>query len=229
VVLPHYGPSARNTWGYNAEVQFLANRGYAVFQMNYRGSVGYGKSFQNAGFKQWGKNIQNDVTDGVKWLINEKIVDSKRIAIYGYSFGGYIALNQAIYHPELYQCAASYSGFMNLFTYIKGLPAYYKPYQQMLNEIIGNPEYDADYLKYASPIFQTNKLTIPILIAQGAKDSRVNVNETNQFVRDIKKRNIDVKYLLNEDENHNFREQENRLALYKNLETFFEKHLRTDQ
>lgn len=225
VVIPHQGPSTRNIWAYNAEVQFLANRGYAVFQMNYRGSTGYGKAFQTAGFKQWGGKLQNDITDGVEWLIDEGTINEDRIAIYGYSFGGYSALNQIIYHPELYQCAISYSGFINLFTYLKGFPAYYKPYQQMLGEMIGDPEHDADYLKSSSPIFQIEKIQKPLLIAQGVKDPRVNVNETNQFVRELKKRNVNVNYILKENESHYFRELKNRLEFYKNLEAFLDKNL----
>lgn len=229
IVIPHSGPSTRNVWGYSPEVQFLANRGYAVFQMNFRGSTGYGKAFQIAGFKQWGNAIQDDITDGVKWLIGQKLIDPKRIGVYGYSFGGYAALNQAIYHPEMYQCAASYSGFINLFTHIKGFPVYYKPYQQMLNEIIGNPELDVDYLKYASPIFQIEKIKTPLLIAQGGKDSRVNVSETNQFVKELKKRNLSVTYIMNEKEGHYFRNPVNRLAFYQNLEVFLNKNLHPDR
>jgi dipeptidyl aminopeptidase/acylaminoacyl peptidase len=229
IVIPHSGPSTRNVWGYSPEVQFLASRGYAVFQMNFRGSTGYGKAFQIAGFKQWGNSIQNDITDGVKWLIGLKIIDPKRIGVYGYSFGGYAALNQAIYHPELYQCAASYSGFINLFTYIKGFPVYYKPYQQMLNEIIGNPELDVEYLKYASPIFQIEKIKTPLLIAQGGKDSRVNVSETNQFVKELKKRNLSVTYIVNDKEGHYFRDPINKLAFFQNLEAFLNKNLHPDK
>lgn len=228
VVIPHSGPSSRNVWGYSPEVQFLANRGYAVFQMNFRGSTGYGKAFKTAGYQQWGKNIQNDITDGVQWLIDEGTIDPKKIAVYGFSFGGYSALNQVIYHPELYQCAASYSGFINLFTYIKGFPAYYKPYQEMLNEMIGNPEQNVDYLKYASPIFQIEKIKTPLLIAQGGKDARVNVNETNQFVKELKKRNIEVSYILNDGEGHYFRDAEHRLTFYKRLEAFLDKNLKPD-
>jgi dipeptidyl aminopeptidase/acylaminoacyl peptidase len=229
VIIPHQGPSSRNVWGYSPEVQFLANRGYAVFQMNYRGSTGYGKAFKIAGFKQWGKSIQDDITDGVNWLISEEIADPKKIAVYGYSFGGYSALNQVIYHPELYKCAASYSGFINLFTYIKGLPAYYKPYQQMLNEMIGNPELDVEYLKYGSPIFQTEKIKIPLLVIQGGKDSRVNVNETNQFVKELRKNNVNVEYILNDSEGHSIQDPENKKTFYKNLEAFLSKNLRPDK
>lgn len=228
VVIPHPGPHYKNSWGYSAEVQFLANRGYAVFQMNYRGSTGYGKEFKNAGYKQWGKKIQDDITDGVRWLVQQEIADKKRIAIYGFSFGGLSALNQVIYNPKLYACAVSNSGLTNLFTYIKGFPAYYKPYEEMLHEIIGNPEKDVEYLKYTSPIFHTDKLTKPVLIVQGGKDPKVNVSETNQLVKELRKRKTEVKYILNDKEGHYFSDINNKLAFYKSLESFLDNNLNPD-
>ncbi|RZL30700.1 MAG: S9 family peptidase, partial [Pedobacter sp.] len=167
IVIPHEGPHSKNVWGYSEEVQFLANRGYAVFQMNFRGSSGFGKEFKNAGYKKWGTTIHNDITDGVKWLIRNEIADKKKIAIYGFGFGGSAALNQLIYNPDLYACAVSKSGLTNLFTYIKGIPAYYKPSEVMLHEIIGDPEKDVEYLKYSSPIFHAKKIKKPVFIVQG--------------------------------------------------------------
>ncbi|NEU08721.1 S9 family peptidase [Flavihumibacter sp. R14] len=225
VVLPHGGPSFRNSWGYNSEVQFLANRGYAVFQMNFRGSTGYGKSFWIAGFKEWGGKIQNDITDGVKWLISKEIADPKRIAIYGASFGGFSALHGLCFNSELYACGASYSGLTNLFTYLKGIPPYYKPYQQMYFEMVGDPEKDADYFRDTSPIFHTDKIKVPVLIAQGTKDPRVNVNETNQFVKELKKRKMPVTYILKENERHFFKKPENRIEFYQQLEKFLDGNL----
>lgn len=228
VVIPHAGPYTKDTWGYSAEVQFLANRGYAVFQMNFRGSTGFGKEFKNAGFKQWGTNIHNDITDGVHWLINQEIADKKRIAIYGHGFGGLAALNQLIYNPELYACAISNSGFNNLFTYIKGIPAYFKPQEQMLHEIIGDPEKDIEYLKYSSPIFHTDKIKKPILVVQGGKDPKVNVSETNQFVKELRKRKVEVTYILNDNEGYYFNDVNNQLAFYKSLEAFLANNLNSD-
>ncbi|MDF3078227.1 MAG: peptidase prolyl oligopeptidase active site domain protein [Sphingobacteriaceae bacterium] len=225
VVIPHSIAESRNSWGFNSEVQFLANRGYAVFQMNFRGSTGYGKEFYTAGFKKWGTAIQDDITDGVKWLIDSEIADPKRIAIYGTSFGGYSALEGLSLHPELYACGVSYSGFTNLFTFIKSVPPYYKPYQQMFYEKVGNPETDADYFRAYSPIFHTDRIKAPILIAQGTKDPRVNVNETNQFVRELKKRGVLVTYILKQNEGHSFRKQENRQDFYRQLEKFLAEHL----
>jgi dipeptidyl aminopeptidase/acylaminoacyl peptidase len=225
IVLPHSGPSMRNTWGYNSEVQFLANRGYAVFQVNFRGSTGYGKAFWIAGFKEWGGKMQNDITDGVKWLISVGVADPERIGIYGSSFGGFSALHGLCFNPQLYKCGASYSGLTNLFTYVKGIPPYYKPYQQMYFEMVGDPEKDADYFRNTSPVFHTDKIKVPVLIAQGTKDPRVNVNETNQFVKELKKRKIPVTYILKEGERHYFKKPENRIEFYQQLEKFLDNNL----
>jgi len=225
VVMPHSGSEGRNSWGYNSEVQFLANRGYAVFQINFRGTKGYGKKFWTAGFKEWGGKMQNDITDGVRWLISEKIADPQRIGIYGFSFGGFSALHGLFTRPDLYQCGASYSGFTNLFAYLKDIPPYFRPYQQMYHEMVGNPELDSEYFRAVSPVFHTDRIKVPVLIAQGARDPRVNMNETNQFVKELKKKNVPVTYILKEDEGHYFRNIENRLEFYRELEVFLDKNL----
>ncbi|WP_411275585.1 prolyl oligopeptidase family serine peptidase [Daejeonella sp.] len=228
VVMPHGGPDSRNSWGYNPEVQFLANQGYAVFQVNFRGSKGYGKKFWIAGFKEWGGKMQDDITDGVKWLISQKVADSTRIAIYGSSFGGYSALHGLCFRPELYKCGASYSGITNLFTYLKDIPPYYRPYLQMYYETVGNPEVDADYFRAVSPVFHNDKIRVPVLIAQGGRDPRVNMNETNQFVKELKKRKIPVTYILKENEGHFFKNDENKLEFYRELGKFLDKNLRKE-
>ncbi|WP_379025764.1 S9 family peptidase [Parapedobacter deserti] len=226
IVYPHSGPSGRNKWGFNPEVQFFANRGFAVFQINYRGSTGYGKEFWTAGFKEWGGKIQEDITDGVRWLIGEGLVDSSRIGIYGAGFGGYSALHGACFNSELYACAASYSGFTNLFTYLKEIPPHLKPYLQMYYEIIGNPEKESDLIKAMSPVFHTDNIRIPVFIAQGGKDSWSAVNETNQFVQKLKKRKIPITYILREEEGRYFRDEENRIQFYTELGAFFDKYLK---
>lgn len=225
IVIPHDGPYKRDLWGFNPEVQFLASRGYAVLQVNFRGSRGYGKKFFTGGFKEWRNKVQNDITDGVKWAINENIADSTKIAIYGHGFGGFSALNQVILNPDLYTCAISYSGYINLFSYVKGIPAYYKPYKEVLYTIIGNPEKDVDYLKQASPIFQTNKIKVPLMIFQGGKDEKVNMIETNQFVKELRKNKQKVVYILNESEPHTISNTSIKIHFYQNIEVFLNKHI----
>jgi dipeptidyl aminopeptidase/acylaminoacyl peptidase len=220
VVMPHDGIWGRSSWGYDAEVQFLANRGYAVFQVNFRGSAGYGKAFRTAGFKQVGGKIQQDITDGVRWLIANKIANPKKIAIFGGSFGGFSALYGVSFHPELYNCAIVKYGLINFFTYLKDVPPFVKPYLKMTYEMVGNPETDADQLRAISPVFHTDKIKSPLLIFQGAKDPRANISELNQFVRELKKRNVPVTYRLKENERAFFRSEHNRMEMYAEIETF---------
>ncbi|MBK0380394.1 alpha/beta hydrolase family protein [Mucilaginibacter segetis] len=220
VVMPHGGPWSRDSWGYDAEVQFLANRGYAVFQVNYRGSTGYGKAFRKAGFKQVGGKIQDDITDGVHWLIDNKIANPKKIAIFGGGFGGFSALYGVSFHPELYNCAIVQYGLINFFTYLKDVPPFFKPYLKMIYEMVGNPETDAEQLRAISPVFHTDKIKSPLLIFQGAKDPRANISELNQFVRELKKRNVPVTYRLKENERSYFKSEHNRTQMYDEIEKF---------
>lgn len=226
VMMPHGGPWGRNSWGYNAEVQFLANRGYAVFQVNYRGSVGYGKAFKSAGFKEVGGKMQQDITDGVKWLIANKTANPKQIAIFGGGFGGFSALYGVSFNPKLYQCAIVQYSLINFFTYIKDVPPFFKPYLSMTYEMVGNPEKDADMLRAISPVFHTDKIKVPLLIFQGAKDPRANISELNQFVRDLRSRDITVKYVLKENERAIFKNEQNRLEMYGEIESFLETNLK---
>ena len=226
VVVPHDGPWRRDTWGYSDEAQFLANRGYAVFQVNYRGSTGYGKAFYSAGFKQAGGKIQDDITDGVNWLISKKIANPKKIAILGNGFGGFCALNGVSFHPDLYNCAVVQSGLINFFTYIKDVPPYLKPRLQMTYEIIGNPEKDAEQLRAISPVFHTDKIKVPLIIFQGAKDESANISELNQFVRELKKRGVPVSYYLKQNERKVFRNEHNRMEMYTEIEKFLDNNMR---
>jgi len=223
VVMPHdwpFGPNSRNSWGYNPDVQFLANRGYAVFQVNYRGSTGYGKAFHNAGFKQVGGKIQQDITDGTHWLIKNKIADPKKIAIFGGGFGGFSALYGVSFHPGLYNCAIVQYGLINFFTYIKDAPPYFKPMLQMTYEMVGNPETDAEQLRAISPVFHPDKIKVPVIIFQGAKDPRANISELNQFVIELRKRNVPVYYYLKDNERAFFRNEHNRMEMYSEIEKF---------
>lgn len=225
IVIPHNGPSSRVVWEYNAEVQFLASRGFAVFQPNYRGSKGYGKAFWTSGFKEWGKKVQEDIKEGAEWLIKEGIADPKRIGIYGSNFGGYAALHGACFSADIYSCSASYSGMTNLYTYLKEIPPYLTPYMKMFYEMVGDPKTDGDDLRAFSPVFHPDKVQIPLFIAQGGKDNRNNVNETNIFVKELRKNGVDVTYMLKEEEGNFFRSDKNKVDFYRALESFFEKHL----
>jgi dipeptidyl aminopeptidase/acylaminoacyl peptidase len=226
VVMPHDGPWARDNWGFEEQAQFLANRGYAVFQMNYRGSTGYGKAFRSAGYKQVGGKIQDDITDGVRWLINKKIANPKKIAIFGGRFGGFSALYGVSFHPELYKCAVVQYGLINFFTYIKDAPPYFKPYLKMTYEMVGNPETDADQFRAISPVFHTDKIKVPLIIFQGAKDQRANISELNQYVRELRKHDVDVKYFLKPNERAYFRSERNRLEMYTEIEKFLDNNMR---
>ena len=225
VVNPHGGPWYRDTWTFNAEVQFLANRGYAVLQVNFRGSTGYGRKFWEASFKQWGKTMQDDITDGVQWLIKQGIADPKRIGIYGGSYGGYATLAGLTYTPDLYAVGVDYVGVSNIFTFLKAIPPYWKPYLEMLHEMIGHPEKDKDLLTAASPVFHSDKIKVPLLIAQGANDPRVNKAESDQMVEALKKRGIEVPYIVKDNEGHGFANEENRFEFYRAMEEFLGKHL----
>lgn len=225
IVIPPIGINSRAIWGYNPEIQFLASRGYVILQVNTRGIKGFGKKQWFKGFRNWGTVLQDDITDATTWLIREGIVDSTKIGIYGFSLGGYSALHSSCYKPNLYACAASYSGITNLFTYSQEDPLNYKPYRQMAHEMIGDPMKDNAYFRKNSPIFHTDKIKHPVFIIQGSRDTRSNVNETNQFVKDLRNKGIPVTYMLNEEEGHQFENEKNKISLYKELAAFFDKYL----
>lgn len=229
VVNPHGGPWARDTWGYNPEAQFLANRGYAVLQMNFRGSTGYGKNFWKASFKEWGKNMQNDITDGVEWLKKEGIADPEKIAIYGGSYGGYATLAGLTFTPDLYACGVDYVGVSNLFTFMNTIPPYWKPMLDMMYEMVGDPKVDSLALAETSPALHADKIVAPLFVAQGANDPRVNKAESDQMVEALKKRGIDVEYMVKDNEGHGFHNEENRFEFYKAMEAFLNKHLKTKE
>jgi dipeptidyl aminopeptidase/acylaminoacyl peptidase len=226
VVNPHGGPWARDAWGFNPEVQFLANRGYAVLQMNFRGSTGYGREFWLAGRKQWGLAMQDDVTDGVRWLIAEGIADPKRICIYGASYGGYATLMGLVKEPDLYACGVDYVGVSNLFTFMKSIPPYWKPMLAMVEDLVGDPVADKEQLTRTSPALNAERIRAPLLIAQGARDPRVVQAESDQMVAALKARGVDVPYLVKENEGHGFANEENQLEFYGAMERFLARYLR---
>ena len=229
VVNPHGGPWARDNWGFNPEVQFLANRGYAVLQMNFRGSTGYGKEFWTASFNEWGLKMQDDITDGVNWLIDQGIADKERIAIYGASYGGYATLAGLTYTPDLYACGVDYVGVSNLFTFMESIPPYWKPYLDMLYDMVGHPEDDKERLTETSPSLNADKITAPLFIAQGANDPRVVKAESDQMVEAMKSNGVEVEYMVKDNEGHGFRNEENQFEFYRAMENFLSQHIGTQE
>ena len=225
VINPHGGPWARDTWGFNPEVQFLANRGFAVFQMNFRGSTGFGKKFWELSFKEWGKTMQDDITDGVNWLIKKGIADPKRIAIYGGSYGGYATLAGLTFTPDLYACGVDYVGVSNLFTFLQTIPPYWKPMLDMMHEQVGDPVADKELLESSSPVFHADKIKVPLFIAQGANDPRVNKDESDQMVKALKARGVEIEYMVKDNEGHGFHNEENKFEFYRAMEKFLQQHI----
>lgn len=225
VVHPHGGPWVRDSWGFDPEVQFLANRGFAVLQPNYRGSTGYGREHWQASFGQWGLAMQDDVTDGVKWAVEAGHADPARVAIYGGSYGGYATLAGITKTPELYCCAVDYVGVSNLFTWIEAFPPYWRPFLEMVYEMVGHPERDEERFRATSPLFHIDKIRCPLLVAQGANDPRVKLEESEQIVAALRAKDIPVEYLMKEDEGHGFHNEENRFEFYRAMEAFFAEHL----
>ena len=225
VIHPHGGPWARDTWGYSSVVQFLCNRGYAVMRMNFRGSTGYGRRFLEASYKQWGLRMQDDITDAVEWLKAQGIADPKRIAIYGASYGGYATLAGVAFTPKLYACGVDYVGVSNLFTFMQTIPPYWRPMLEMMYEQVGNPETDREQLAATSPALHADRIEVPLFIAQGANDPRVNKAESDQMVAALRERGVEVEYMVKEDEGHGFSQEENRFDFYRAMEAFLAKHL----
>jgi len=225
VINPHGGPWSRDTWGFIPEVQFLANRGYAVLQMNFRTSTGYGRKFWEAGFKQNGLAIQDDISDGVNWLIDQGIADPVHVGIYGGSYGGYCTLAGVAFTPDLYACGVDYVGISSWFTILEGIPPYWEPMREMFFEMVGHPEKDKELLEKTSPLFHADKIKAPLFVAQGANDPRVNIKESNQIVEALKKRGVEVEYMVKDNEGHGFRNEENRFDFYRAMEKFLAKHL----
>lgn len=222
IVYPHGGPWLRNVWGFDPVVQLFANRGYAVLQMNYRGSTGYGKEFWEKGFKEWGRYIQNDIADGVDWLIRQEIADPDKIGIFGYSFGGYSSLMNVSIYPDKYQFAVSLNGIVDFADLINSVPPYWEPFKEMIYEMVANPNTDSLMIAAYSPIEISDSVTVPVLIAQGKNDTRVKPISVDRYVAKLKSNGVFVKYIFIEDEGHSIIKEENRIKFYKEAESFIE-------
>src|SRR5690349_18811630 len=227
VILPHGGPWARDSWGYNAFAQFLANRGYAVLQPNFRGSTGYGKKFIDAGNKQWGDKMQDDVTWGAKYLIAQGIADPKKIGIMGGSYGGYATLAAVAFTPDVYAVGVSIVGPSNLITLLESIPPYWEPIRKLFYERMGDPNTPEGkaQLERQSPLNSAAKIKTPLLVVQGANDPRVNKRESDQIVIALRDRGFPVEYIVAPDEGHGFARPVNNMAMFAASEKFLAKYL----
>jgi dipeptidyl aminopeptidase/acylaminoacyl peptidase len=225
VLLVHGGPWTRDHWGYHPEAQWLANRGYAVLQVNYRGSTGFGKRYLHAGDREWGAKMQDDLTDAARWAVAQGYADPERIAIHGGSYGGYAALAGAAFTPDVYACAVDVVGPSSLETLIRSIPPYWEPMKRVFSLRVGDVETEPEFLRSRSPLFAADRIRIPLLIAQGANDPRVKQAESEQIVAALKATGKEVEYLLYPDEGHGFARPENRLSFYAAAEAFLARHL----
>ena len=221
----HGGPWARDTWGYDPEAQWFANRGYVCVQVNFRGSTGYGKAFGNAGNKQWGRTMHTDLLDAIDHLVDSGSVDRDRVGVYGGSYGGYAALAGAAFTPDVFRCAVDLVGPSNLLTLLASVPEYWKPQIAFMHTRVGDPDTEADMLWDRSPLSKVDQIRIPVLVAQGKNDPRVKVAEAEQIVSALKEKGLDHEYLLFEDEGHGLAKPENRERFYAAAEAFLAEHL----
>jgi dipeptidyl aminopeptidase/acylaminoacyl peptidase len=227
VVLPHGGPWGRDIWGYNGLVQFLANRGYAVLEPNFRASTGYGKKFLNAGNNEWGQKMQDDITWGVKHLVAEGIADPKRVGILGGSYGGYATLAGVAFTPDVYAAGVSIVGPSNLITLLNSIPPYWESIRTIFNKRMGDPSTPQGkaQLERQSPLNSANKIKAPLMVIQGANDPRVNKAESDQIVVALRERGFPVEYIVAPDEGHGFQRPVNNMASFAAAEKFLAKHL----
>lgn len=227
IIFPHGGPWGRDDWGYDAFAQFLANRGYAVLQPNFRASVGYGKRLLNAGNKEWGQKMQDDLTWGVKYLVSQGIADPKRVGIMGGSYGGYATLAGLAFTPDVYAAGVSIVGPSNLITLLNSIPKYWEPIRKLFYERMGDPSTPEGkaQLERQSPLNSANKIKAPLMVVQGANDPRVNKAESDQIVIALRDRGFPVEYLVAPDEGHGFARSINNMAMIAAAEKFLAKHL----
>jgi dipeptidyl aminopeptidase/acylaminoacyl peptidase len=225
VVDVHGGPWVRDAWGLNNEVQWLANRGYAVLQVNYRGSTGYGKRYLNAGDREWAAKMHTDLIDGKNWAVSQGYADAGRAAIYGGSYGGYAALVGVTFTPGEFTCAVDAFGPANLSTLIRTVPPYWATMLAMMHKRVGNPDTDQEFLDSRSPVFKADQIRVPLMVVQGANDVRVKITESDQIVEAARNNGKEVEYLVFPDEGHGFARPENRLKYYAAVEQFLAKYL----
>lgn len=221
----HGGPWARDLWAFHPDIQWLANRGYAVLQVNYRGSAGFGKAHLNAGNREWAGKMHDDLIDAVNWAIAQGVVDPARVAIMGGSYGGYATLVGLTFTPELFACGVAVVGPSSLITLLNSIPPYWAPMKKEFTMRVGDPETEEAFLLSRSPLTYADRIVRPLLVAQGANDPRVTRAESDQIVEAARRSGKEVTYLLFEDEGHGFARPENRLKFYAVAEAFLARHL----
>ena len=232
IVNPHGGPQGlRDTWSFNNEAQLFASRGYATLHVNFRISGGYGKEFMNSGFGQIGRKVMDDLEDGIDYVVAQGKIDKDKIAIFGGSHGGYAVLRGMTKTPEKYACGVDYVGVSNLNTFMDTFPAYWENYRAMIEKIWYSPSIPEEQaiMNDISPALHTDKIVKPLFVVQGANDPRVNIDEADQIVKQLRARNVEVPYMVKYDEGHGFAKEENRLDLYKAMMGFFAEHLKQEK
>ncbi|HEY0393727.1 MAG TPA: S9 family peptidase [Candidatus Elarobacter sp.] len=222
VVLVHGGPWTRDVWGYNGTVQWLANRGYAVLQPNFRGSTGYGKAHLNAGDRAWATAMHTDLLDAKAWLVAEGIADARRVAVMGGSYGGYATLAALAFAPDAFACGVDIVGPSNLNTLLASIPPYWETLRATFTQRMGDSE---EFLTAHSPLFKADAIRAPLLIGQGANDPRVKIAESDQIVAAMRRNGQPVTYVVFEDEGHGFARPENSMRFYARVESFLREHL----
>ena len=222
VVFPHGGPWGRDLWGYDPYAQWLANRGYAVLQPNFRASTGYGKKYLNAGDRQWAGAMHTDLLDAKDWAVKQGVADPKKICIMGGSYGGYATLAAVAFSPDAFSCGVDIVGPSNLNTLLKTIPPYWSTFLAIFHRRMGD---DEAFLKSQSPLFKADQIKAPLLIGQGANDPRVNKAESDQIVAAMRKNQKPVEYYVFPDEGHGFARPENRTAFNAATEEFLAKYL----
>lgn len=228
VLYVHGGPWSRDAWGYDGVAQFLANRGYAVLQVNYRGSMGFGKHFMHAAEREFAGKMHDDLMDAVDWAVAEGVADPDRIGIYGGSYGGYATLVGVTFTPDRFRAAVSFVGPSNLVTLIRSFPEYWRPFlKSTWFRFVGDPEVEEERedMWARSPLSRVDQIVTPLMVIQGANDPRVTKHESDQIVEALSERGIDVEYIVADDEGHGFAKPENRMRAYRAMETFFAQHL----
>jgi len=229
IVNPHGGPWARDGWGYNPEHQFLANRGYAVIQVNFRGSVGFGMDHLHSSWKQWGQAMQNDVTDAVKWAIDQGIANADRVCIYGGSYGGYATMAGLTFTPELYKCGINYVGVTDIPLLFKTAPDSWAAGEEQMKVMVGDPGTEKEFLEHWSPVNHADKIQAAVFMAYGQQDPRVSIKHAKVMEKAMKKAGVDYELMVKRDEGHGYRKEENRYDFYGRMDTFLAEHLKPGQ